>query len=349
MLNQYTFDGYGKDLVNLIDDIQLGIILKIAKQLAKGKDLDDSAWSVLMLTQAVKLQRDISGIISKSVGKQQKEILAIKDRAIKAGLTDTDIQLARLGSVQSPDKFIAANIKVLDTVSSKLTTDLLSANLTMLNQSSLDYTKLVTDSLAKKELGNITRDQAVKQVLSDWSKSGIPALKDSLGRKWQPDVYVNMVVRTNSLQIAKQTQERRALDYGYDLILTSQHSDQSPEHAPYANKIYSLTGNDPNYPPFSVATSAGFMTRPNCRHTYSFYFKGDKPKTLTGTSKNYEASQQQRKIERRIRELKRQKVALEALGEDISLINQKIKGAQSDMRTFITESGRTRRPNREQA
>ena len=123
MLNQYTFDGYGKDLVNLIDDIQLGIILKIAKQLAKGKDLDDSAWSVLMLTQAVKLQRDISGIISKSIGKQQKEILAIKDRAIKAGLTDTDIQLARLGSVQSPDKFIAANSKVLDTVSSKLTTE----------------------------------------------------------------------------------------------------------------------------------------------------------------------------------------------------------------------------------
>lgn len=350
MINQDTFNDYSIGMVEILDNVQVELIAKISRQMAKGKTLSDEDWKVMLLLDAKQLQDSMANTVAKTAVKQADEIDVIKTKSANAGFKDADEQLKRLGGASSKANFFRLNEEILETVAEKLTTDTVNANLTMLRTASSDYVKMINETLALKETGVITRDEATKQVLKKWSKNGIPALNDSLGRRWQPDAYINMVVRTNSLQIAKKTQERRAVDYGYDLVLTSQHADQSDEHAPYANKIYSLTGNDPKYPPFSKATSAGFMTRPNCRHTYNFYFIGDKPKTIPKkeTKENYKLSQEQRKLERKIREQKRVITSLDSAGYDTMEENKKLRQYQSDMRTFINESGRTRTRKREQ-
>lgn len=352
MLNKDTFSDYALGLVDILDLVQTEMIKKISRQLAKGKSLTDNDWKVKMMTEVGKIDNELIGIVQASAKSQAKEVDSIKHKAVSEGLRDTDEQLGETGKVQGRDAFIAQNEAILNTVAEKLNDDIVKSNLTMLKTAGSDYVKNINDVLAVKELGGITRQEATKQIISEWSKNGIPALKDSLGRRWQPDAYVNMVVRTNSLQIAKKTQERRAIDYGQDLIITSQHSDQSPEHAPYANKIYSLSGNSDKYPPFSQALNAGFMTRPNCRHTYSFYVDGlsrkDKSISKKDTDKAYKTSQEQRRLERKIRAQKRQIEALKAGGFDVTAENAKLRGYQADMRSFINSSGRTRQRDREQ-
>ena len=354
MLNKDTFNDYSIDLVDIIELVQTELIRKISKQIGKGKSLSDNDWKKLMLDNVVSIDNSITETVKASVSSQAKEIKTIKNKSIDVGLKDTDNQLKGTitSSVQSSDKFIEQNVKALETVADKLTKDVSNANLTMLREANLDYMKNINDVLAVKEFGRVSRTEATKQILSKWSEKGIPSLVDSLGRRWQPDAYVNMVVRTNSMQIAKKTQERRAVDYGKDLIITSQHADQSPEHAPFANKIYSLSGNSDKYPPFSIAQSHGFMNRPNCRHTYSFYTEGltTKRKTLDKkeTDKAYKISQDQRKLERKIKAQKRQIEALKAGGFDVTAENAKLRGYQADMRSFINSSGRTRQRDREQ-
>lgn len=352
MLNKDTFAKYATGLVDILDLVQDEMSAKIARQLTKGRGLSDDDWKLEMLTSVGRLESGLSKVIEDSASGQAKEVQAIKQKAVNEGLRDTDAELKGTKDVQSADDFRALNSKLLETVSEKLTEDIVKSNMTMLTTAGADYMKNINDVLAVKEMGGITRQEATRQVLAKWSENGIPALIDRSQRRWQPDAYVNMVVRTNSMEIARKTQERRAVDYGKDLILTSQHADQSPEHAPFANRIFSLSGNDPKYPPFSQALSAGFMNRPNCRHTYTFYTKGltDRNKNLhkEDTNEAYKTSQEQRKLERTIRAQKRQISTLKAGGYDVTAENAKLRGMQADMRTFINDTGRTRQRDREQ-
>lgn len=349
MINQETFSGYSKSIVSIVDDLQLTMIAKIARQLGKGKDLNDDDWKVLMLKSTGRLEQSLNELVKGSTDGQAKAINDIKAKAMAEGYKDAESQLKGLADVQSKAEFFKMNEKLLETVAEKLTQDTINANLTMLKSSMLEYTTAVNDALALKEVGGITRNEAVQRVLKEWSKSGVPALKDRIGRKWQPDAYLNMVVRTNSLDIAKETQQRRAVDYKQDLIITSQHADQSPEHAIYANKIFSLSGNDPKYPPFSQATSNGFMNRPNCRHSYYFYIPDvtTKNKDLPKSDKAYDISQEQRLLERTIRKQKKQILAIESGGFDASLEKANLRDYQANMRNFIKDTGRTRRSDRE--
>lgn len=351
MLNKDTFSSFALGLVDILDLVQVEMIKKISRQFARGKSLSDDDWKVLMLKDIGRVNQGLGKVITGSSASQANELNSIKSKAVSEGLRDTDQQLGAIGKVQDKKSFLAMNEVVLNTVATKLNDDIVKANLTMLREAGNSYVKNINDVLAVKEVGGISRTEAVNQILDKWAEKGIPALKDKLNREWAPDSYVNMVVRTNSMEIAKKTQERRAIDYGKDLIITSQHADQSPEHAPFANKIFSLSGNDPNYPAFSKALAAGFMNRPNCRHSYSFYVEGLTTKRETipqeKTDEAYKVSQEQRKLERKIKAEKRIKASQEARNEDTTAINAKIRSRQKDMRAFIEETGRTRRYERE--
>ena len=60
--------------------------------------------------------------------------------------------------------------------------------------------------------------------------------------------------------------------------------------------------------------------------------------------KQYEESQVQRSLERKIRAAKR----VVAMGDDSDAAKQRVKDAQADMREFIAKTGRRRRYDREQ-
>jgi hypothetical protein len=102
----------------------------------------------------------------------------------------------------------------------------------------------------------------------------------------------------------------------------------------------------------------------NCRHSYFPWFAGiskaayDKAelesyanKTVTYNGKKmtvYEATQEQRAIERQIRSFKRQENALQAGGLDASSEAAKVRDLQAKMRSFTKQTGLSRQGVREQ-
>ena len=94
----------------------------------------------------------------------------------------------------------------------------------------------------------------------------------------------------------------------------------------------------------------------NCRHTFWAFVEGistpidydklgypDKEEN----ERIYEESQEQRRLEREIRAIKREIAALEGLGEDSASASLRLKRKQAELRAFIDSTGRTRRRNRE--
>lgn len=125
--------------------------------------------------------------------------------------------------------------------------------------------------------------------------------------------------------------------------------------------VYSISGADTEYPNFvevtGYGTAVGLMGI-NCWHSFYPFFKGFSEavysqteldemaeKTVSYNGKEmsvYEASQQQRYIERKIRFWKRQASGLEAAGQDNTFERFKMGKWQAEMRKFVKETGMIR-------
>ena len=199
--------------------------------------------------------------------------------------------------------------------------------------------------------------QAIAETVSGWSKAGLKAFTDKAGRQWTPEAYAQVITRSTTANVRREAQYERMDEYGLDLIEISSHADARPGCAPYQGRVYSLNGKTKGYPLLSE-TSYGEIDGlfgANCRHTSTVYTPGQektfKPYPLGETEDKYKVSQQQRKLERSIREAKRSlQLAQESGGDDATIqhLKDRVSGRQAAMRDFIDKSGRTRRRDREQ-
>jgi hypothetical protein len=139
------------------------------------------------------------------------------------------------------------------------------------------------------------------------------------------------------------------------------------EHEPWQGKVFSRSGTSDKYPDFVTETGYGEvdgLMGINCRHTFFPFFEGisenayseetlaedynDQTVTLDGKEVGqYEASQIQRGIERKIREWKHEAGALEAASLDNSAEIAKVKEWQAQMRDFIKQTKLQRQRVRE--
>lgn len=95
----------------------------------------------------------------------------------------------------------------------------------------------------------------------------------------------------------------------------------------------------------------------NCKHYPMTFIPGfstlkGEPQDPEENEKAYEESQQQRALERKLREEKRDLEVLKAQGADEAAINvqkQRVRQASADIDDFCEETGRARRRNREAA
>lgn len=228
----------------------------------------------------------------------------------------------------------------------------------------------ILDEAVDKLFHQTTMQKAIGDAIRQMAKEGIPAFVDKAGKKWSPEAYSSMYVRTNVHKLSIDTVLKRNEDYGNDLFVVSKHSGARPKCAPYQGKIvsnknrsgYVKDGKGKKYKfiPLS-STSYGEpdgLLGINCGHflkpfTPDVSVKNIKPLTKEQEKENakvYEESQQQRAIEREIRKSKTLEEMYKNAGCEDELEKQKIKtrNKQLKMREFINKTGRTRRPDREQ-
>ena len=216
----------------------------------------------------------------------------------------------------------------------------------------------------KTAAGTETRNQAVRKALNNLNKAGIVGYYDRLDRAWTGEAYVNMCVRTTVHNTYIQSVKDRQQDYGSDVFQVSSHAGARPLCYPYQGKLYSWSGNSgtiklgdgKSYKFESIANTsygeAAGLFGINCGHVPYPMIAGVSERVQEDipdeeeNKREYQERQEQRALERRIRQAKRGVELLGNLATDKD--REKIREAQAEMREFIKETGRTRRYDREQ-
>lgn len=214
-------------------------------------------------------------------------------------------------------------------------------------------------------MGAESRQEAVRKCIREFNSKGIPAFVDAAGREWSPEAYINMDIRTTVSNTANAAQDARCDDYGIDLIAVSSHPGARPKCAKDQGKVYSRSnksgiahdgnGKEIPYEPLS-STSYGEpdgLFGINCRHKkYPFidgvnfqrYFPYDKEEN----DKRYKEIQEQRRLERKVRNTKREADMLKEVGDTdgAKAARAKLKEQRKAYRTYCDEHELTQRNDR---
>lgn len=216
--------------------------------------------------------------------------------------------------------------------------------------------------------GTETRTQALTKAISQMVDRGIYGFVDKAGRHWSPEAYMSMCIRTASHNASIDSIRARQQDYNSDIFQVSTHAGSRPLCYPYQGRFFTWgtedgtftdgSGRRHRYSPISETSygqPAGLFGI-NCGHyplpqIPKVTIPQDKPELdKEENDEEYRLSQEQRRLERNIRDAKRKEEAFRKAGLDDAAESQqkKVTMRQAEMRAFIQSTGRTRRYDREQ-
>lgn len=362
MIGRERLDQLSKPVVEIYNAIQAEMLINIAKRLNAENIEDVEVWQLDALDQLNSLTEENINLITRTLGKTQKEVDGFLEEAGLEGVEENEKTLQRAVAdgvkltVPLAPKESNMIIEILAAYQKQARNVFNLVNSTMLIEVEQAYRDVINRTAAEVLTGTKTLQQALRNTVREWSNKGIPALRDKNGREWSAEGYVRMVTRTMSTQVTREMQEARFDEWGVDLVEISSHSGARPKCAKDQGKIYSRSGKSKVYPPLA-STSIGQpdgLFGINCRHHEYPYFHGStkrfNPYPKEENEQAYKNSQIQRRLERNIRNAKTEKRMLEAVGdtEGVKIADERIREGQAKMRAFINETGRTRRYGREQ-
>lgn len=309
-------------------DIIKRITHRIMLRIGRGEEYLLTAtdkWQIENLQQAGYLLEDIQSEIAKATKLQQTEIAeAMEDAGVKALDYDDKIYqsvgISPTPLTKSPElmRLMQRNYEATIYTWKNFTRTMADeAQRLFINQLDMAYTLVSTGALSYTE--------AVKEVLNNIVSDGVTVEWKRLDENGVPYVYHTdtietatlRAVRTGISQASAQIQLARMDEMEVDLVITSSHLGARPTHQEWQGKVFSRSGQNPNYPDFVQSTGYGTVSGlcgANCRHNFSPFFEGmDNPFEQFDSEENrkqYEKEQYQRTLERRIRKTKREVMGL---------------------------------------
>jgi hypothetical protein len=303
----------------LHSDIIKRIVDRMMLRIGRGENYLLTAtdkWQIERLQETGALLEDIQKEIAKATKKQVGEIAeAMEDAGVKAlGYDDKiyrDAGLSPKALEQSPQlvRLMQRNYEATLGEWNNFTRVTASqAQKLYINQMDKVFNLVATGALSYTE--------AVKEALDVVLKDGVDVIYPT-GHRDSIETATLRAVRTGISQASAQIQSKRMEEMGVDLVLVSSHLGARPEHQEWQGKIYSRSGRSSKYKNFVESTGYGSVSGlcgANCRHSFSPYFEGmDNPFEQYDSEENtkqYEKEQRQRMLERRIRDTKREAMAL---------------------------------------
>lgn len=235
-------------------------------------------------------------------------------------------------------------------------------NTTALQSAQESFLGIINQTYLETSLGITDYNTAVRKAVRDLADKGITGANyiSAYGRRTRNhiDVAVKRCIVTSTAQTAGKMQIQRAKEWGCNLVEVSSHMGARPSHAVWQGRVYSLEGGTLEYPNLVAATEYGSVTGlmgANCRHVFYPFFEGIstqryKPYDLQENARAYAQSQQQRAIERDVRQQKRRILTADATGDAESKLaaQLKLKAKELQLKQLISNTGRTQRTNRQQ-
>lgn len=355
-------------MIELYSQAEMDILADMARRISTYDYFIPAAqWQYRKLIDMGNYHSHILKSLSSLTGRSQAEIRRLMEEAGQKALAFDDSIYRKAGLDLPPLATSPALQMVLKAGVTK--TSGLFANLTSTTArtATQQFEQVLDQVYMQVTSGAFDANTAIRYAIKDLSRQGLASIRYSTGHTDYLETAVRRAVVTGVNQTAAQLTEARADQAGCDLVETTAHAGARPEHAVWQGKVFSRSGRHPKYPDFVVST--GYGTGPglcgwNCRHSFFPYYEGvsepaysaEQLKEMDAKSyeyngqklTEYEATQQQRHIERQIRRWKRENLATDAAGQDTMESAAKIKLWQDRQQDFLRQTGLKRQTDREQ-
>lgn len=344
------------------------------------------AYQADMLAQMGKVSRDAVNIIHRNLDGADEALRGILEQAIIDSIRATNpplLDAAKKGILQPAGvPIVAPNQMRAYSLYYKQAADKLNlVNTVMLESTQQAYAATVADVVARVQATQTALDigageaitgvsswnQATQHAIRRMADRGITGFIDHGGHRWSAEAYVAMDIRTTVANTARSAVWETNENFGNDLYSVSYHSGARPLCYPWQNKVISATdqartvtdldGNEITVYAQSDTTygEAAGLFGINCKHYPTPFIPGvslirGEPQDKEANDLAYEQSQEQRRLERKLREDRRDLMMMKARGvpeEQIKAQQAKCEQSSQGIQDFCDSTGRARRRNRE--
>ena len=277
-------------------------------------------------------------------------------------LTPNQMQAFQAYYAQSADK-----LNLVNTVMLESTEDAYRATVADITSRIQRTQSILNVGTGEVVTGVSSWNQAMHDAVQKMVQNGLTGFIDHGGHHWTPEAYAAMDIRTTMFNTARAAVWERADSYGADMYQVSSHNGARPLCYPWQGKVISrsdwsgevedLYGEKVHVyaqSETSYGEPAGLFGV-NCKHypmTFipGFSTKKGEPQDPEENAESYALSQEQRGLERKLREEKRDLEVMRAQGADEEQIRAqraRVNKASDDIEAFCDEHDMPRRRNRE--
>lgn len=341
-----------------LQDTYKAVELKVAALLSRRvrNALKTGGWSAEVLGA----RREVSAIIRDLNAIRVAEVTVIVAAAYKAGNIVAGETLAEFGVMADiepinserailamartlNDRLAATDVRILRSVEHVLR-DVQGRVV------SAEARQIVGEAAMRGLQGELTRRGAAQAAMDAFANSGITGLVDASGKAWNLQSYSEMSTRTAIMNASRQGTFDGVRAKGGDLVQIGGSFGGCELCEPWEGEVLSLDGKTDGYFTLDEAEAAGLF-HPNCTHDAGPFVEGVTGPFVKSTNEavaaTYEARQEQRRLERGIRQWKmREQVALSP--EAQAKAAGKVKEWQGKLGTHISANDLKRLSYREQ-
>lgn len=390
MLNPTAIDSMSSAMADVYASVTDRILINLAHHFQYIQDgrapTGSFEYQSRMLAEMGQVTKESSDIIQAMLGGADEALKTVLENAIVESLKDEEPKLqqaAKLGLIGkgSIPELTPNQMQAFKSYYNQSADKLNLVNTVMLESTQAAYTGVISDIVNRinntQSILNASAGEVITGV-STWNKAmhdavhrmvsnGLTGFIDHAGRRWSPEAYVAMDIRTTLFNTGRAAIWERQEQYGNDLYQVSSHAGARPLCYPWQGKVISRTdmvrdvedldGNTVHVYAQSETTygQAAGLFGINCKHYPMTFIPGfstlkGQPQSEKVNEKTYEESQQQRALERKLRFEKRELSVLKAQGADQEAIKaqrNKVFEASADIDAFCDATGRARRRNRE--
>jgi hypothetical protein len=344
MLTPDYFYGKSDKLIEMYQELEDWIISDIAMRLIKSGEMSGTTDRELWKLQQMGLHHtEIVKRISKMTGKSRDEVRRLLRDSVMTSFSDDAEVLKRLGDVQTPLQNNAA-IMAMNAEMMKTFGELNNLTRTTMLQTQRDLLNMLNEVDYRVASGMQSYSSAICEVLDRYAQSGV-VIDYPTGARRSLEAAVRCCVVTSMNQTAAQVTNQYIAQKGIEYVLVSAHMgarhskkfpDGIPSHDHWQGKVYKIVGSDKDT--LNLLDATGYTIDPktgqgrvadplglhgyNCRHSHKPWDKSlrnpyvdadGNPKINVHESQElYEKQQQQRSMERAIRQTKRELLAKQA-------------------------------------
>lgn len=368
-------DALPEELAELYRGLEDTLLMEICSRLKAADELNEVTVQDIKALRAHGIDlKEIKKAIRKTSGISETKLNKLFDDVVERN-QKYYTELIDLAHITQPETLIdaaevaAIRAQTLDTFRN-LTASmgfLVDAGRTMLSPAKA-YQWALDAATVKVESGAISYGQAIKDAVREIASNGLRVVDYESGHRDHVDVASRRAVMTGVSQLCSKYTEQAAeyLETPYYEVSAHAGARDVPGRSPWSShkewqgKVYSTRSGDiyPNIYEVCGLGAVDGLEGANCRHRRFPWVEGASERTYTDeqlehiddglgctfegrTYTAYEATQEQRKVERTIRKLKREKAAYRAAGlrEEEQAVNIRLRRLNAKYKAFSAAAG----------